>query len=172
MVNTDSESNLCRENATCDQKRNNLESDVSVLTNLRKEFPSKPKIGYLNINSLGKKINYLRKVSLKCPIDRVCIDKTKIYLSFPSFILTNINFHLSVEIEIKKAEGKFFLRWRVSFLKRMKELEGKTSKIICIELTFSKEKWLVAFAYRPLRNTNKDTFSDELSISLDQVTNI
>ena len=84
----------------------------------------------------------------------------------------NINFHLSVETEIKKAEGKFFLRWRVSFLKRMKELEGKTSKIICIELTFSKEKWLVAFAYRPLRNTNKDTFSDELSISLDQVTNI
>ena len=172
LVNTDSESNFLRENAAGDKKRNNLESDVSGLTNLRKEFPSKPKIGYLNINSLGNKINYLRKVFFKCPIDRVCIDKTKIDFSFPSFILMNINFHLSIEIEIKKAEGKFFLRWRVSLLKRVKELEGKTSKIICIELTFSKKKWLVAFAYRPLRNTNKDTFFDELSISLDQVTNI
>ena len=123
LVKTDSESNFLRENAAGDKKRNNLESDVSGLTNLRKEFPSKPKIGYLNIYSLDNKINDLCKVFLKCPIDIVCIDKTKIDLSFPSFILMNINFHLSVEIEIKKAEGKLFFRWRVSLLKRMKELD-------------------------------------------------
>ena len=53
----------------------------------------------------------------------------------------------------------------------MKDLEGKTFEIICVELTFSKKKWLVVFAYRPPRNTNKHTFFDELSISLDQITN-
>ena len=28
-------------------------------------------IGYLNINNLGNKVNYLREVFLKCPIDIV-----------------------------------------------------------------------------------------------------
>ena len=58
LVNTDSESDLLTENATVDKKRNNLESDVSDL-NLRRECPSRPKIRYLNINSLSKKINYI-----------------------------------------------------------------------------------------------------------------
>ena len=58
LVNTDSESDLLTENATGDKKRNNLESDVSGL-NLRREYPSRPKIGYLNINSLSNKINYI-----------------------------------------------------------------------------------------------------------------
>ena len=53
----------------------------------------------------------------------------------------------------------------------MRELEGKNSEIICIELTFSKKKWLVVFSDRPPRNTNKHTFFNELSISLDQITN-
>ena len=40
-------------------------------------------IEYLNINSLGNKINYLREVFLIWPIDIVCIDETKIDPSFP-----------------------------------------------------------------------------------------
>ena len=59
LQNKDSEFDLLRENVTGDKKRNNLESDVSGLINLREEFPNNPMIGYLNINSLGNKINFL-----------------------------------------------------------------------------------------------------------------
>ena len=54
----------------------------------------------------------------------MCIDETKIDFTFPSFLLMDINFHLSVQIQIKKAEGKFFLKGREGMIaKRMKELE-------------------------------------------------
>ena len=59
LVNTDSESDLQRESATGDKKRNNLESDVLGSINLRREYPSRPKIGYLTTNSLSNKINYI-----------------------------------------------------------------------------------------------------------------
>ena len=88
---------------------------------------------------------------LTCPIGIVCIDETKIVPSFPDAqfpdaqcVLMNIIFHLSVEIEIKRAEGKLFLQDGI-IAKKMKELEGKTSEIICMELTFSKKKRLVVF---------------------------
>ena len=53
----------------------------------------------------------------------------------------------------------------------MTELEDKTSETICIELTFSKKTLLVVFPCRTPRNTNKHTFFEELSISLDYITN-
>ena len=62
---------------------------MSGLINLRKKFPNKAMIEYLSINSLGNKINYLWEVFLKCPIDTVCIDETKIDPSFP-----NAKFHI------------------------------------------------------------------------------
>ena len=83
FVNTDSESDLLRKSVPGDKKINNLESDVSGLINLRNEFPNKPTTGYININTLGNTINYLREVFLKCPFDIVCIDETKIQPSFP-----------------------------------------------------------------------------------------
>ena len=59
LVNTDSESDLQRESATGDNKKNNLESDVLGSINLRREYPSRPKIGYLTTNSLSNKTNYI-----------------------------------------------------------------------------------------------------------------
>ena len=64
-MNTDSKYDLLRESVTGEKKINNLKSDVS---------------GFINLQN---KINYLREVFLKRPIDIVCIDETKIYPSFP-----------------------------------------------------------------------------------------
>ena len=112
FVNTDSESDLLRESVTGDKKINNLESDVSGLINLREEFPNNPMIGYLNINSLGNQIKiFFVKCFLNAQLTLCVLTKLKLILPFPmsSFILTDINFHLSVEIEIKRAKGKLFL---------------------------------------------------------------
>ena len=68
---TDSKSDPLRESVTGDKKLNNLESDVSGLIYLKKDFLNNPMIGYLNINNLGNKVNYLHEVFLKCPIDIV-----------------------------------------------------------------------------------------------------
>ena len=56
--------------------------------------------------------------------------------------------------------------------KRFKSLEGKHSETICLELTVSKKKWCITFAYRPPSNDNKATFFNELTTSLSQITNL
>ena len=57
--------------------------DISDLINLRKECPNNPIISYLNINSLGNKIDQLRDICKKASVDILCIDETKIDSSFP-----------------------------------------------------------------------------------------
>ena len=145
FLNTDSESDLLRENVTGDKKINNLESDVSDLIDLRKEFPNNSMIGRLNIDSLGNKINYLPEVFLKCPIDMVCIDETKINSSFPNaqFHFDGYQFPLFRVDRNKNGKGKIIFVRKGIIVKRMNELVRKTSEIICIELTFSKKKGLV-----------------------------
>ena len=122
-------------------------------------------IGYLNINSLGEKINYLREAFLKCPID--------IDLSFPNaqFHIDEYQFPPFRRDQNKKGGGKIVFVREGIIAKIIKDLEGKTSEIISIKLTFSKKKWLVVFVYRPPQNTNKHTLFDELSIYLDQMRN-
>ena len=93
----------------------------------------------------------------------MCIDKTKIDPSFP-----DAQFHID---GYKKGGGKSVFVREGIIAKRMKELDVKTFEIICIKFTFSKKKWLIVFAYRVSRNTNKHTFFDELSVSLDHITN-
>ena len=45
------------------------------------------------------------------------------------------------------------------FVRNKKTLEGKESETIRIEVTISKNKWFIKFAYRPPRNDNKLMFS-------------
>ena len=54
--------------------------------------------------------------------------------------------------------------------KRLENLEGKYSETICLELTVSKKKWCITFAYRPPSNGNKAIFFKELTTSLSQIT--
>ena len=74
-----------------DDKENlsNIESDVSGLVKLRKDYINNPSIGYLNINSLSEKIIYLGEICLKTSIDILCVDETKLDSSYP-----NAQFHI------------------------------------------------------------------------------
>ena len=44
---------------------------------------SNPIVAYLNINSLGEKINHLREICKESPIVIFSVDKTKIDSSYP-----------------------------------------------------------------------------------------
>ena len=109
----------------------------------------------------------------KCPIYTVCIDETKIDPSFrdAQFHIDGYQLPPFRRDQNKKDGGKTVFVREGIIANRMKEIDGKTSGIICIELIFSKKKWLVVSTHRPSRNTNQHTFFDELSISLDQITN-
>ena len=61
----------------------NMETDLSNLIDLRRQNINSPMIGYLNINSLRNKIDYLRDICNKSPLNIFCINKTKIDSSFP-----------------------------------------------------------------------------------------
>ena len=56
--------------------------------------------------------------------------------------------------------------------KRLENLEAKHSEAICVELTVSKKKWCIVFAYRPPSNVNKAIFFNELTTSFSQITNL
>ena len=55
--------------------------------------------------------------------------------------------------------------------KRLESLEGKESETIGIEVTISKKKWFIIFAYRRPQNDNKVMFFNELNLSLNQCVN-
>ena len=54
----------------------NFDSDLKKLKVLRVENDSNPIVAYLNINSLGEKINQLREIWKESPIDILRVDET------------------------------------------------------------------------------------------------
>ena len=54
---------------------------------------------------------------------------------------------------------------------RLKQLETEILETIFLELTSSNKKWLLAFAYAPPNNPNKQVFFDELIESLSKPVN-
>ena len=64
-------------------------SDLSGLLKLRKKNSNNPNIAYLNINSVREKIISLREICLKSSIDILCVDETKLDVSYP-----NAQFHI------------------------------------------------------------------------------
>ena len=61
----------------------NVDSDLKKLKVLRVENNSNPIVAYLNINSLGEKINHLPEICKESPIDILCVDETKLDSSSP-----------------------------------------------------------------------------------------
>ena len=53
--------------------------------------------------------------------------------------------------------------------KCLENLEDIHSETISLELTISKRKWCITFAYRPPSNDNKAIFFNELTTSLSQI---
>ena len=92
--------------------------------------------GYLNINSLRKKIHDLRLIILDIPIDHFVISKTKLENSFPNTHLTISSY----KIRARRERGKHG-RGLVEFLrkglicKRLRKYESRDIEVICSKLT-------------------------------------
>ena len=108
----------------------------SDLHDLRFEHPKNLLCGYLNINSLRKKIHDLRLIILDIPIDHFVISKTKLENSFPNTHLTISSY----KIRARRERGKHG-RGLVEFLrkglicKRLRKYESRDIEVICSKLT-------------------------------------
>ena len=148
--------------------------EITFIVKLRKDYVNSSSIGYLNISNLSEKIISLREICLKTPIDILCGDETKLDSSY-----SNAQFHLDgyqfppFRKDINKYGGGKVVYIRDGIIaERLENLEGKHSETICLELTVSKKKWCITFAYRPPSNDNKAIFFNELTTSLSQITNL
>ena len=142
------------------------------MSKLRSSYKNNPMIGYLNINSLKNKIIGVREMIAKSPLDIFCVDETKIDESFPDaqFIIENYQFPPFRRDRNSKGGGKIVYIKQGLIAKRLRHFETKVSETICIEVTLSKKKWCILFAYRPPKQS-KDLFFQEMSNSLNQIVN-
>ena len=108
----------------------NMETDLSNLIDLRRQNINNPMIGYLNINSLGNKIDYLRDICNKSPLNIFCIDETKIDSSFPDaqFHIDGYQFPPLLKDRNQNGGGKNVYIKEGIITKRLIDLEGKNSE--------------------------------------------
>ena len=140
------------------------------VSKLRKAYPNNPIIDYLNINSLKEKIICLRDIISTSKIDILCIDETKLDTSFPDsqFKIDRYKLPLFRKDRDSKGGGKIVYVREGIVAKRLSHCESPSIESICIELTISKRKWCVLFAYRP-PNFSKRKFFRQISNSLSKV---
>ena len=124
-------------------------------------------IGYLNINSLKEKIICLRDIISTSKLDILCIDETKLDTSFPGsqFKIDGYQFPLFRKDRNSKGGGNIVYVREGIVAKRLSHCESPSLESICLELTISKRKLCILFAYRP-PNFNKKVFFKEISNSL------
>ena len=154
-------------------KNINYNLDIEELISLRKLHTNNPIIGYLNINSHKNKITQLREVCRKAPIDVLCTCyETKLDVSFPDaqFYIEGCQYPPFRRDRDKNGGRKMIFIRQSLIVKRLYTYEDSTSETVCLEVTISKKKWCVAFAYRPPYNSSKDGFFKELNKSLSNIT--
>ena len=154
----------------------NFDSDLNKLKVLREENDFNPIVPYLNINSLGEKINQLREICRESPIDILCVDETKkIFpdVSFPDaqFQINDYQFPSFRRDRNKYRGGKIVFIRQGLITRRLPKFETKMSEKICVELNISTKEWCILFAYRPPQNNNLKTFFEETNLSLSTIIN-
>ena len=144
----------------------NFGSDLKKLKVLKVENDSNSIVAY--INSLGEKINHLREICKESPPDILCFDETKLdssYLMLSSKQM--ITYFIPFRKDRNKCGGGKIVFMRQSLIiRRLPKFETKVSETICVELTISKKKWCILFAYRLPQNNNLKTFFEEINLSL------
>ena len=142
--------------------------DLDGLNKLSKEHQNNPIIGYLNISSLGNKINHLREICRKTQINVLCIDETKLDESFPDAQLHIKGYQYPAfrKNHNQNGGGKIVYVKEGLIANRTLQYENINLETICIEIIISKRKRCLTFAYRPPCNNNKATFFMELNKSL------
>ena len=118
-------------------------------------------------------MDQLRDICKKASMDILCIDETKIDSSFPDsqFYIDSYQFAPFRRDRNINGGGKIVYIKNGIIAKRISNLEGISTEIICIDITISKKKWCVFFVYRPPQNNNKSSFFNEISNILNQATN-
>ena len=151
----------------------NFDSDLQKLKVLRVKNDSNPIVAYLNINSLGEKINHLREICKESPIDILCVDETKIDSSYPDaqFQINDYQFPPFRKDRNKYGGGKIVFIRQDLITRRLPKFNTKVSETIFVELTISKKKWCILFAYRPPQNNNLKTLFEEINLSLSTIVN-
>ena len=151
----------------------NFDSDLKKFKVLRVENDSNPIVVYLNINSPGEKINHLREICKECPIGILCVDEIKLDSSYPDaqYKINHYQFPPFRRDRNKYGRGKMLFIRQGLITRRLPKFETKVSETICVELTISKKKWCILFAYRPPQSNNLKTFSEEINLSLSTIVN-
>ena len=120
------------------------------------------------MNHLASKIDYLREICSKSPINILYVDGTKLYSSYPDaqFEIPGYQY-----LSYRKDRGSEIVYIREGLItERLRVLEGDTSETICLEVTISKKVWFKTFVYRPPYDNYKDIFFSELSKTLSLAT--
>ena len=132
-------------------------SDLLDLIIVRKENLNNPNIAYLNINTLIEKIISLREICRKSSIDILCVDEIKLDASYlnAQFHIEGCQFSTFRRDRNKHRGGRIVFARSGIITKTLESLDGKENETICIEVTISKKKRCIKFAYRPLEKTTK-----------------
>ena len=145
----------------------NIDSDLKKLQVLSVENDSNLIVAQLNINSLDEKINHLREICKESPINILCVDEIKIDSSYPD-AQSQIN---DYQFQSFRRDRNKYGGGKIVFTRRLPKFQTKVSEAICVELTISKKKWCILFAYRPSQNNNLKTFFREINLPLSTIVN-
>ena len=111
----------------------------------------------------------LREFCFETEVDILCIDETKIdpFYADSQFHVDGYQFPPFRKDRNKHGGGKI-VYVRNGIMAKKTEGFGGT---IPLQFTLSKKKWCVLFVYRPPQNINKASFFNEITITLNQITN-
>ena len=109
---------------------NSMNLDIDGITHLRINNPFNRIVGYLNINSLRKKIDDLREVCKKVEIDILCIDETKLDDSYTDsqFKIKRYQFPFLRKDRDNRGGEKFVFIKQGLIVNRLKQLKLKSQK--------------------------------------------
>ena len=130
------------------------------LIDLRRQNINNPTIGYLNISNLRNKIDYLRYICNKFPLDIFVLVKPKFDSSFPDaqLYIDGYQFPPLGKGRNQNGGGKIVYIKEAIITKRLIDLEGKNFETICLEIKLSKRKWCLVTAYKPPHNIKNKSF--------------
>ena len=128
------------------------------MVNLRKAYQNNPLIGHININSLRKKIVGLREVLSRASIDILCVDETKLDVSFPDHQFKISGYHFSATRRDCSSKGWIDFVREVFIVKQIKKFETENAESICLEIVIAKNKWYILFALPTPRHKENYVF--------------
>ena len=143
--------------------------DLQMLHDSKFEYPKNLLCGYLNINSLRKKIYDLRLIILDVPIDYFVISEAKLDNSFPNAQLTINNYEIRARRKRDKRGGGLIEFVRKGLIcNRFRKYESLNIEINSSEVTIPNKNWVIFSIYRPPNKSNLLAFFKELGKYLHQ----